>query len=49
MKEKLVIKLANEGNTTREIARIVHISLKDIGKIINRETGDTEVLSKEEK
>ena len=48
-KEKLVIKLANEGKTTREIAKIVHISLKDIGKIINRETGDTEVLSKEEK
>ena len=48
-KEKLVIKLANEGKTTREIARIVHISLKDIGKIINRETGDAEVLSKEEK
>ncbi len=48
-KEKLVIKLANEGKTTREIAKIVHISLKDIGKIINRETGDAEVLSKEEK
>jgi transposase len=47
-KEKLVIKLANEGKTTREIAKIVHISLKDIGKIINRETGDAEGLSKEE-
>jgi transposase len=48
-KENLVIQLANEGKTTREIAKIVHISLKDIGKIINRETGDAEVLSKEEK
>jgi transposase len=48
-KEKLVIKLANEGKTTREIAKIVHISLKDIGKIINRETGDAEVLSKQDK
>ena len=49
-KEKLVIKkLANEGKTTRVIAKIVHISLKDIGKIINKETGDAEVLSKEEK
>jgi transposase len=48
-KENLVIKLANEGKTTREIAKIIHISLKDIGKIINRETGDAEVLSKEER
>ncbi len=35
-KEKLVIKLANEGKTTREIAKAVHISLKDIDKIIKR-------------
>jgi transposase len=48
-KENLVIQLANEGKTTREIAKIVHISLKDIGKIINRETGDAEVISKAEK
>jgi transposase len=48
-KENLVIQLANEGKTTREIAKIVHISLKDIGKIINRETDDEEVLSKEVK
>jgi transposase len=39
-KEKLVIKLANEGKTTREIAKAVHISLKDIGKIIHKATGD---------
>jgi DNA-binding NarL/FixJ family response regulator len=35
-KEKIVIQLANEGKTTRDIAKEVHISLKDIGKIINR-------------
>ncbi len=39
-KEKLVIKLAEEGKTTRAIAKEVHISLKDIGKIIHRATGD---------
>ena len=35
-KEKIVIELATEGKTTREIAKQVHISFKDIGKIINR-------------
>jgi transposase len=39
-KEKLVIHLAHEGKTTREIAKQVHISLRDIGKIIRKETGD---------
>jgi transposase len=39
-KEKLMIELANEGKTTREIAKQVHISLKDIGKIIRKVTGD---------
>ena len=39
-KEKLVIKLAKEGKTTREIAKIVHMSLKDIGKILWKITGD---------
>jgi transposase len=48
-KEKLVIKLANEGKTTREIAKIVHISLKDIGKIIRKVTGDDESPSEKEK
>ncbi|MER5174415.1 MAG: hypothetical protein ABJB76_02145 [Candidatus Nitrosocosmicus sp.] len=48
-KEKLVLKLAAEGKTTREIAKIVHISLKDIGKIIRKATGDYEELQKEEK
>jgi transposase len=35
-KEGLVIKLAREGKTTREIAKIVHISLKDIGEILRK-------------
>jgi hypothetical protein len=39
-KEKLVIKLAEEGRTTRDISKEVHISLKDIGKIIRTATGD---------
>jgi hypothetical protein len=39
-KEVLVIKLANEGKTTREIAKQAHISLKDIGSILRRHTGD---------
>ena len=43
-KEALVIKLAKEGKNTREIAKIVHVSLLNIGKIIARETGDAENL-----
>ena len=39
-KEELVIKLAKEGKTTREIAKIVHMSLKDIGIILRKITGD---------
>lgn len=41
-KEKMVIILAKEGKTTREIAKIVHISLKDIGEIIRKFTGQVE-------
>lgn len=41
-KEKLVIKLANESKTTKEIAKEVHISLKTIGQILNKVTGDNE-------
>jgi hypothetical protein len=41
-KEKKVIQLANEGKTTREIAKEVHISLKDISRILNKVTGDDE-------
>lgn len=39
-KEVLVLKLANEGKTTREIAKQAHVSLKDIGSIIRKHTGD---------
>lgn len=39
-KEKVVIRLAQEGKTTRAIAKEVHISLKDIGNIIRKHTGD---------
>jgi DNA-binding CsgD family transcriptional regulator len=39
-KVEMVIKLAKEGKTTREIAKIVHMSLKDIGKILQKITGD---------
>ena len=41
-KEKRVIELANQGKTTREIAKEVHISLRSIGKIFNKVTGDDE-------
>jgi hypothetical protein len=44
-KEKLVIKLAHEGKTTREIAKEAHISLRDIGTIIRKETGDDELVA----
>ncbi len=48
-KERLVIKLAEEGKTTRAIAKEVHISLKDIGMIIHRATGDdSAILEKEQ-
>ena len=39
-KEERVIELAKEGKTTREIAKLVRISLKDIGEIIRTFTGD---------
>ena len=48
-KEGLVIKLANEGRTTREIAEQVHISFRAIGEIINRVTGDDVAIEEEEK
>lgn len=46
-KEELVIKLAREGKTTREIAKIVHIPLKDIGEIIRKFTGESNSESNE--
>ncbi|CAN5870900.1 hypothetical protein BH23THE1_BH23THE1_27560 [soil metagenome] len=39
-KERLVIKLAMEGLTTRNIAKVAHVSLKDIGSIIRRYNGE---------
>jgi len=39
-KEQLVIKLAMGGKTTREIAKMVHISLGDIGTIIRKFNGE---------
>ncbi len=41
-KEKRVIELANQRKTTREIAKEVRISLRTIGKILNKATGDDE-------
>ena len=38
-KENLVIKLTQEGKT-REIAKQVHVSLRDIGKIQHKLTGN---------
>jgi DNA-binding CsgD family transcriptional regulator len=48
-KEKMIIKLAKEGKTTREIAEIAHISLKDIGKILRKITGDEDPHVESEK
>ena len=42
-KEKIVIKLAEEGKTTREIAKLAHLSLREIGAIIRRATGDLDL------
>jgi hypothetical protein len=39
-REELVLKLLNEGKTTREIAKLVHVSLKNIGIITRKATGD---------
>ncbi len=47
-KENLVIKLAQDGKTTRTIAKEVHISLKDIGRIIHKVTdNDSDIIEKE--
>lgn len=39
-KEKIVIKLAMEGKTIRDIAKAAHISPKDIGTIIRKYNGE---------
>ena len=41
-KEKLVIKLHQEGKTIRQIAKVAHLSFGDIGKIIRRIDGRVE-------
>jgi transposase len=41
-KASLVIKLAEAGKTTRHIAQVAHVSLKDIGTILRRYTGEDE-------
>ena len=46
-KEEMVIKLANEGKTTRDIAKEVRVSPKTIGQILNKVTGDDEDEGKE--
>lgn len=40
----MVIQLAYEGKTTREIAKQGHISLADIGKTLRKATGDVESI-----
>ncbi len=47
-KEDLVIKLAEEGKSTRYIAQVVHISLKDIGTILRRHTGEEKGLTEQQ-
>jgi intein-encoded DNA endonuclease-like protein len=41
-KAEIVIKLAEEGKNTTEIAKVAHISPKDIGIIIRRHLGEEE-------
>ncbi len=48
-KEDLVIKLANQGKSSRYIAQVVHISLKDIGTIIRKYTGEVEAEAEVDK
>ena len=45
----MVIELATEGKTTREIAKIVHISLRDIVEMIRKITGDDDTPAEKEK
>lgn len=48
-KEGLVVKLVNEGRTYREIAKLAHISLRDIGKIVNKLTGNDVAIEEAKK
>jgi hypothetical protein len=45
-KRKVCLDLNNEGKNTREIAQIVHMSLRDVGFIIDKK--EKEQKSKEE-
>jgi cytidylate kinase len=47
-KEELVIKLLNEGKTTREIAQLAHVSLRDIGSITRKAVGGDDTPDKSE-
>ncbi len=38
----MVIEMANQGKTTMEIAKEAHVSLRIIGQILNKVTGDDE-------
>jgi hypothetical protein len=44
-KESLVIKLAEEGKNTRDIARVAHVSPKDIGTVIRNYLGEDNAVS----
>ena len=48
-KEDLVIKLAEEGKSTRFITEVAHVSLKDIATIIRRYTGESEDIVNQDK
>ena len=41
----MVLKLAEEGKSIRQIDEVVHISLKDIGTILRRHTGEEETAA----
>ncbi len=43
-----MIKLVEEGKSTRQIAELVHISLKDIGTIKIRHTGEEKGLTEQQ-
>ena len=45
----MVIKLANEGKTTRQIAKEARVSLRVIGQILNKVTGDDAEDEKDQK
>ena len=45
-KEKLVLDLYNEAKSTREIAQIVHMSFRDIGRIVDKEENEKEAKKK---